>query len=416
MAKWLENNITELVLIILALVIVFYYFINVAHTPKLISSNRLSKEVHQWMVKCNSSLNKTYYPFILWNAHLQLIFITLKSMLCAKTLPWKTEAFELKDGQRINVDWLHPEPDSDTNPSQTPLVIINHTIGGDSTGLVEVTIAEALHQRHYRVLVLNRRGHSAASGVKLTVPHFDIFGNASDIREVFDYAIDKYKPLGVIFIGISAGTAPFTRFISEEVCGISDGKHEGRLKKMICGIGFCPMFNLKHGFKYIPKLYDAKMLNYLKGLFFNDSNMRLFKSSHSSEQIQTVIDTDTLHEFIVASSSLLKYSKDYDGMISRSHPTLPQFFGPDDEHVPVLLFNSRDDPICNQSMNYDIKQDEIKLRSNTLLVFTKHGSHCCFLSLFGGFYFIDIVVNWINAAVQTKRSQQDVSKTTLLLY
>lgn len=205
--------------------------------------------------------------------------------------------------------------------------------------------------------MLCRRGHFGP----LKTPQFNIMGDINDTALMIDYVKSLYPKSSFIgAIGISAGSGQVVSFL---------GNQESYGHPIQAAVSLCPGYNLRHAFQFWhedhPQLCKH-VLNSLKSLFIHQ-NHKLF-AEHPN--YQDVLESKTVHEFIVHSATLNGFDS-FDHYLEECNPT---------EHysknsIPCLILNARDDPVC---LEKNITLDLASKSKNYALVLTKYGSHIAF--------------------------------------
>lgn len=144
-------------------------------------------------------------------------FLSRKDASAAKKYQYERECIELHDGVSVALDWRQTPNMTD----DTPIVMLFHGLGGDSTMSNMQTTSLYLLQHGYRVVVYNRRGHGGMSIMSSK-------GSVSNLTQAFPqhYQLDdavcavahvhkRYPLAPKILVGYSAGANLATHVAAE---------------------------------------------------------------------------------------------------------------------------------------------------------------------------------------------------------
>ncbi|PNH06452.1 Abhydrolase domain-containing protein [Tetrabaena socialis] len=121
-------------------------------------------------------------------------------------VPYTREFFTMPDGVLVALDWK-AKPDL---PEDAPLVFIAHGLGGGSGSHYAEVLTDELHERGYRSVVYNRRGHHGTSlapqvagstSTKVFPQHWD----EEDMCSVVDHVVNCFPAATKFAIGFSCG-------------------------------------------------------------------------------------------------------------------------------------------------------------------------------------------------------------------
>ncbi len=387
----------ELLLLVFlsGVVFIIYYYFRVVNTPYIEKSNRVDSFVINALERSRHIVLKKYYPFIFWSSHIQIMALVLKTRLNLNyRLKWKPEIFKLNDGQKVRLFWYNPN--SEKESCSAPLVIITGGIVSQSVNnSLEIELAMAWGNRGFRVLVFERRGHS--KDIQLILPKYSLLGSSDDVYQVFKYANKKYSPSFIIAVGISSGVAPMTLFLNKAI--INNYKLASNI---LCGIGIAPMYNL-NGFSKIPAFYSNDLLSKLKSMVrFSHKNLIEAKKINL-KKVKEVLKATDLSVFFNKTINLM--SNSYNDYIKSHSPILPIYFKKKYSHIPILLFNTSDDPFCRKR-DYHQNEKNIKNRNNTLFFFSKYGGHASSLNLKMRIDIISRIIAFTDAIEETKKTHK----------
>lgn len=197
--------------------------------PKIVLGGKDSERL---VSKC-PALSSVYYPFVLYDRHVQIAILLLKQYLYHyfRKVKLESEICSLLDGEQVILDWaVSKDPFAESglisSLSDTPILMIHHGAMGRSSEHV-LWVAEA-HKRGWIVCFLNRRGHRRV----ITKPKYNFFGTAADVKYITKHIILSRRPNAkMLMIGISAGS------------GLLINSFAAEDNLFISGVGICPGYN-----------------------------------------------------------------------------------------------------------------------------------------------------------------------------
>lgn len=335
--------------IILAVLVlaVTYYFVTAAKKPELIFQKTL---LNKALIKNTPALNKRYFatPWM-FNTHMQLIVLGFIKGFAKPLVYDKQDVLTMDDGGQVSVDWLGLDL-----PDDTPTLLVLHTISGNPQsmrGFVRY-IRESLG---WRVALCVRRGHG---GLALKTASFNTMGNTHDFAEQIKHIQNCFPKSDLYATGISAGSGVLAQYLGQV----------GKDTPIKAAVAYCPAYDMRHAFTRAVPFYSKMMAKKLNKLFIAP-NENTLKHLASYEQLSASQD---LHEFhqnlyeVAGSESTEKY-------MLESNPSTVF----DKIEIPVLILNSKDDPVCHIDNVYE-NQHRVEAMNNVILVLTERGSHCAF--------------------------------------
>ncbi len=365
-----------------------YYHFKIINTPYIEKSNSIDKYVNKALEKSKHILIKKYPPLLFWSPYVQTLFFILKrELICRWKIQWTPEIFSLDDGQNVRLYWYHPESikKSDSHPL---ILITGGAISERAKNPLIVELTKEWHNKGFRILVFERRGHSR--DIPLILPKYSVSGSAEDLLQVYSYAIKKYNPSYTIAVGISAGVSPITLFLNKMI--INNSKIASN---MLCGIGIAPMYSTK-GFSSMSSFCANIILYELKRMFRLSHKNLIDSNKLELKKVTEILEASNLDEFFVKTNNIVsENNKNY-------IPTLATYFKGGYKHIPMLLFNAEDD-IISKIEYYCNQEETIKKRNNTLFYFSKNGGHGYFLDLKMNIDIIPKIIAFTDALKETKK-------------
>jgi len=126
---------------------------------------------------------------------------------------------------------------------------------------------------------------------------------------------------------------------------------------------------MRNAFSRAVPFYSKMMAKKLHRLFIHP-NSETFQHLGSYEALKNAPDLHLFHQHIYEIAGF-ESTEDY---MQNSNPALVF----DDIKIPILILNSKDDPVCHIENVYEHRQ-RIEAMSNVILVLTERGSHCAYL-------------------------------------
>eukprot|EP01084_Bolivina_argentea_P193926 332688_1 len=395
-----------------------YYLFIVVHRPRIYFD---ANEVNKKIIKKCKSMHRYYWPlFLFHNAYFQLIigFIIGKIYPIIFKPKYKREIFTLSDGQKIGLDWIYPK-NMNSIKDNMPICVALYGVAGDNRSFTIYKYCSYITSKlNYYSVVLGRRGHEV--DIPLTIPKMTIFGGQNDIHSVLLYLNDKYPNNPLILIGDSAGTGFWVRYMGDlglcinnkykEIHNKSSSKliikHYKNATKIhdqiLCSILICPGYDTATALFNINWFFRKVLLFLMKKTFI--SNHYNILINNNKEIVNRCNTSNSCIEFFreFSGSSLSGYES-YNHFLIETNPIETVKY----IQIPLLTINARDDPICTNICLDEWKWifSDQQFCKNGILLETKYGSHSIFLSMFGGFYLDDIILQYLQTMYQTYINQ-----------
>ncbi|XP_026051539.1 protein ABHD15 [Carassius auratus] len=298
----------------------------------------------------------------------------------------------LKDGGIVALDWAvslmdqqaqgkrdhHPGGRFLAHHSSNPaivVIIIPNALGRVTPHLL-MLCHKALQQGFYPV-VFHRRGHG---GCPLTTPHYQEFGNTSDLAQAVAYLRSHHPSSTLLAVSESSGSGLLLSYLGE--CGSSS-----YLTAAAC---ISPVFHGQLWFEYeLPWLYQwialiyrkfqinryatalSSVMDVAKILHCNslrDMEELMFCAPKQSEQkISDSVDN------VGKENSRLSVKLDWPSYWERNEPLRDA----DEVAVPVLCLCSQDDPLLPPLST--VPEGLFHNSPYFLLAVTQQGGHCSFM-------------------------------------
>ncbi len=351
MLSRLNSEPGHLVIIAIALgaialgAMVLYYRRFIVERPRLICEHNANTEA---IYNACPALRNDYRPTAwAYNTHLQIGLLLLKEALAPKLAYEQRDVLTMSDGGTTSVEWLglaHGE--------QVPTVILLHTIAGCGDSIA--SYSRYLHQKlRWRVAVCVRRGHG---DLPLTAPQINTLGSTNDLREQLSHIQQKLPRSPLYAIGVSAGSGLLVRYLGEE----------GHSTPIKAAFAYCPAYDTEIAFARAAPFYSAYMTKKLIR-YFLEPNSHQFRELASFEPCTQSRDLDEFHQHCYEMAG-------YSDPQEFNHYSNPMRVVAG-IRIPVMVLNSRDDPICS-GQNVDDNAHAIAELEDGILVMTSRGSHC----------------------------------------
>lgn len=274
---------------------------------------------------------------------------------------------------------IHPPPGSDL-PPDAPVIV--HLPGMRGTGLdmPGVSIVHLAAKRGMRSVVMTRRGHQQP----LKAPRFNMFGDVEDLHRVVAHVQKLFPNAKRMLVGYSCGSA---------LCATYLGKGG---KGFICAVGVCPGYDVSEKpiscCARVGEPYRSALVRFMKDHFVwrNEAVLK----AYNAEAYEAACASKTVSEFVTSCAPFAGYksSSDY---YEDNNPVKWAVFN---DHTPLMLINSVDDPISLVQNVYDHHEAVSSAKGGCLaIVLTHSGTHCPFLD--GGPLGLGGVSVWTDAAI-----------------
>ena len=294
-----------------------YYRRFIVERPRLICEHNANTEA---IYNACPALRNDYRPTAwAYNTHLQIGLLLLKEALAPKLAYEQRDVLTMSDGGTTSVEWLglaHGE--------QVPTVILLHTIAGCGDSIA--SYSRYLHQKlRWRVAVCVRRGHG---DLPLTAPQINTLGSTNDLREQLSHIQQKLPRSPLYAIGVSAGSGLLVRYLGEE----------GHSTPIKAAFAYCPAYDTEIAFARAAPFYSAYMTKKLIR-YFLEPNSHQFRELASFEPCTQSRDLDEFHQHCYEMAG-------YSDPQEFNHYSNPMRVVAG-IRIPVMVLNSRDDPICS---------------------------------------------------------------------
>ena len=342
---------TICLIILISFVLFIVYRITIKYKPKIIynESGEMAKIISKM-----STLKKYYKPNPwLFNGHLQTIFgLRLRGKSSYK--PIREDVF-FKDGGQATIEYFVDEKNL---TEDSPIIYLEHTMGGGSRESCTNFMATFLMKRKYRVVVCTCRG---CNGSKVTSRRLYNGAQTDDIKTIIDHVNNKYpKAKNKFLIGFSLGSMVACQY------GVDFDDLDG----IICvSHTIHPIRGTHHMEKGIKrKIYYEVMMNHLiktalKSSFYSEEEKKVIKKTRNFKEFDDIVTAKNM--------GLNKAEEYYD--LLELIPKIQKI------KIPMLFLFGEDDPFARPEW---IPFDEIKKSKYVAFISTKEGGHVGFFQNF----------------------------------
>lgn len=287
-----------------------------------------------------------------FNGHLQTIYPSLFRKVHFNYQ--QRERLELPDGDFVDLDW------SFSVPQNNKLVIITHGLEGDSHRHYVLGMAKLFTANGYDALGWNCR---SCSGEMNRLPRFYHHGDASDLRQVINYAIEAHGYEEIVLVGFSMGGSLSLRAVAEFPETVPS-----QVKRVVAFSVPCDLLtSVKILSQSTNKIYSSRFLRKLgekikqKETVFPD-----LISYEGYNKIKHFVDFDNRY-----TAPLHGFADAYDFYTRASvKPLLPNI------RIPSLIVQALNDTFLSpECFCYEAAEKNDRLFLET----TKHGGHCGFM-------------------------------------
>lgn len=282
------------------------------------------------------------------NRHAQIVYMSLKHRVRSKPLQYdQINECPMPDGAMTEIAWLGYDL-----PSTHPTIVMLHTVTADTQTMSEI-VEDIYQQTGWRIALCLRRGHTTTPRPFTTI---NIMGSVPDFRAQLDYIQACFPQSPLYAVGSSAGTAVLARYLGEV----------GADTPLRAAFAYCPGYDLNIAFDRVHQFYDWYMANAVKKRFIEPYQQQL----QNHRALQTAIQSSRLRDM---QKVLFEFSgfESYDDYLKACNPI--DVFA--NIRIPTMILNAEDDPICHIQNAYQHLQ-AIENNPYTILVTTRHGSHC----------------------------------------
>ncbi|HJV20992.1 MAG TPA: alpha/beta fold hydrolase [Sediminibacterium sp.] len=291
-------------------------------------------------------------PFWQFNGHIQSIYPSLFRKVHFSYA--RRERMELPDGDFIDIDW------SCNSPRHKRLVIVTHGLEGDSTRHYVTGMASIFVQNGFDAIGWNCR---SCSGALNRLPRFYHHGDAGDLKQVIQHALNLSQYEQIVLIGFSMGGSLTLRAVAEDPAAVPE--------QVKAAIGFSVPCSLKGSVDALSakgnKIYMNRFLKKLGAKIKHKS--QLFPDQINADgydQIRDFIEFDNrytapLHGY---TNALDFYEKASVG------PLLKNL------RVPSLVVQAKNDPFLLPNC---MPVEDAMQNPNLYLEMPEQGGHCGFM-------------------------------------
>lgn len=293
-----------------------------------------------------------YYGFMqtLGQTVLKSIGRTLSS------IEYRRELFVLSDGGTVGLDWVqHVDGHPVRCNKDSPTVIIQHGLCGDSNVEYVIHLAETLSRLHYRVLVMVSRG---CGGVKLTTHAPFSFEETLDFKEVVDYVHQLFPQCKLFAVGYSLGACMTLRHTAIYAT-------DTPLSGALC-VSPPWDFNVVESFMF--RVIWTKVLVAALKLYF-----WLNRETVDEQLLQRIYSATDMHSY----NDIVAPVLGHENRLEYYNASSPKFVTHKICTVPTLAVSSVDDPVCNiYGAPQDVSSGQIG--SSLILAVVELGGHLGF--------------------------------------
>jgi len=327
------------------------------------------------------SLHAVYWPpFYAYTAMQQFILLGLKEIRSAlQTSTYKRQILELRDTAHIALDWVEPRLDKVVQDG--PVCILLHGAVQDSVSATMKDMAVELSLQGLPAVVMNRRGYGNLK-LEPSTARVTLYGIDEDLDEVLMEVGRRYPGRLVAIVGFSCGSGFSSRYTAHRahLSAWSEGNEDGPSKmipRILCTVGYDPGYNIITAVTKVPRPYKwALDMGMRYQYVFRHRETWWQKSRSYAEVVQVALNP--ARSFTDVYTHITKLSGF--GCSNRwKEKQQPPIAG---VHVPCLLINSKDDPICVWE-NVEDHLSEIEANPFLALAEMSRGSHGCKFDFFG---------------------------------
>ena len=318
-------------------------------------NNRLSEEISEFR---NRKFYSTWY--MPWRA-LQLIIGNRFDKF--EYVEYKRETVNAKDGEKLALDWawLSARNEEKNDPSLPIVVVLPGATGTSGANYVKVQV-NALRNNGFRTVVANQRGSVMP---QVTPNFFNLTHLQEDFDSIFTHIREKYPDSNIYLMGFSMGACVALKYTATNENG----------KKWVKGVASVGNpFDFRKSVDSL-KLWRNALYNYhitqkLKERFQNVVGQLEEHYSRGGEKI--------VSEKVNSSWCLSSFDREFTHKLLNGHS--PEHYydkvscveDVDKLHQPVLVINSKDDPLSRFS---HVPVEKMKQLKNYFLAFTPKGAH-----------------------------------------
>jgi uncharacterized protein len=291
-------------------------------------------------------------PWYLFNGHAQTVF---PSIFRKVPVSYQRERLELPDGDFVDLDW-------NCKPGNEKLVIVTHGLEGDSGRHYVTGVIKSLAEHGFDGLAWNCR---SCSGEMNRLPRFYHHGDASDLKIVVEYALQKQYS-EIYMVGFSMGGSLTLRYLAEN-SSILNHKIKSAI---VASVPLDLLSSVKELDKSGKRFYQTRFLKKLSKKIEVKSQMYpehpIITHEKYWEKIKNFADFDNaftapLHGYQNATDFYIKASV---------KPLLDKIT------VPVTIIQALNDPFLTEEC---LEIDAYISNPNLNLILTKTGGHVGFL-------------------------------------
>ena len=286
------------------------------------------------------------------NAHFQTLYASLRHPI---SLPdYKVEKMELADGDFLDLAWSTADL-----PSDSPLVVILHGLGGCVNSSYVARFMRAFNQCGWRSVLMHFRGAGEELNRKPRAYHS---GDTADL-DFFIKALDRREPgTKKSVVGVSLGGNVLLKWLGEQ------GAHATVNSAVAISVPFVlnkASNKINMGF---ARLYEKHLLRQLQDIFARKMN----QFDNPPEAIKKAADCTCFwtfdHQVTAPLNGFNNVHSYYRESSSRQYLK--------DIKIPTLIIHALDDPF----MTADVVPTEEELSEYVTLELSKKGGHVGFIA------------------------------------
>ena len=315
--------------------------------------------------------------------------------------PYTREILKLRDQAEIALDWVHP---GSAPTLGSPVCLLIHGVAQSSSSVTMSDLACKLADHGWPTVVMNRRGYelplAQSSGTSTNgelQPNLSLWGTDSDVDDILSHLGERYPESKVAIIGFSAGSALSCRYVCKrKQLSAWDPKADDR--RVLCSVAIDPGYEVglsKGPFGNMPWPYSIAISVAIKYHYFLKHHSLLRQSPKHRHLVFAALNPfGSVSDTVRATMKLSEFETEEQFEAEHEVPM-------SGAAVPLLLINSRDDPICLWNL---VEQCKPIIKRTPLVVTADmaRGAHGCKHGFYGaGTVSHDMVIEFV-ASCQTE--------------